>query len=159
VIGFFTVCFCQGSLIFFISYHAVDSNHRLHGPVLANIIATLLIGALYPLTQIYQHEEDRRDGVTTISYLLGKRGSFVFSGILFSAATTLMYVFSGLNGKPEHFTLFLVCTMPVVLYFLYWLSRVWKNDRAADFGNSLRMNILATLCTTAYFITLIFLNH
>jgi 1,4-dihydroxy-2-naphthoate octaprenyltransferase len=39
------------------------------------------------------------------------------------------------------------------------MSRVWKDEAKADFTNSLRMNVLATLCTTAFFITLIILNH
>jgi hypothetical protein len=49
------------------------------------------IGSVYPLTQIYQHEADKRDGVTSISYKLGYNGTFVFSGILFSIATVLLY--------------------------------------------------------------------
>jgi 1,4-dihydroxy-2-naphthoate octaprenyltransferase len=35
------------------------------------IAASLLIGGFYPLTQIYQHRQDKEDGVRTLSMLLG----------------------------------------------------------------------------------------
>ena len=43
-------------------------------PVEAMIASSLLLGGFYPLTQIYQYEADRRDGVTTLSMVLGYRG-------------------------------------------------------------------------------------
>jgi 1,4-dihydroxy-2-naphthoate octaprenyltransferase len=54
-------------------------------------VASLFIGSVYPLTQIYQHEADKKDGVTSLSYKLGYSGTFVFSGIWFSIATVLLY--------------------------------------------------------------------
>jgi 1,4-dihydroxy-2-naphthoate octaprenyltransferase len=123
------------------------------------LLSSLLIGALYPLTQIYQHKEDVQDGVRTISYVLGKKGTFGLSMTLFLLATALMSILFQQQDKPNHFFLFLLMLLPVVLFFLYWMSKVWKDEKAADFKNSLRMNALSTLCTTAYFITLIILNH
>lgn len=159
VIGFLTVFIFQGALIYFITYKAVNTGEEKPPGWMALLLSSLLIGALYPLTQIYQHEEDLRDGVQTLSYKLGKRGTFVFSMTLFLAATALLYfLFRGQN-RLNHFILFLLYLLPVVLFFLYWTSRVWKDAAAADFRNSLRMNVLSTLCTAAYFITLIILNH
>ena len=159
VIGFLTVFIFQGALIFFLTYQAVYSQQRLDTPILPLILSSLLIGALYPLTQVYQHKEDLQDGVRTISYVLGKRGTFAFSMFLFLTATALMFVLFKQEEKNNHFFLFLLFLLPVVLFFLYWMNRVWKNEEAANFKNSLRMNVLSTLCTTAYFITLIILNH
>lgn len=159
IAGFLTVFIFQGALIFFLTYHAVSFSKTLAVPLLPTLLSSLLIGALYPLTQIYQHEEDRKDGVTTISYLLGKRGTFVFSMVLFLTATLLMYLLFNKAGNINFFFLFLLFLLPVVLFFLYWMSKVWKNESAASFKNSLRMNALSTLCTTAYFITLIIITH
>ena len=159
IIGFLTVFIFQGALVFFITYHAVHVDQPLVVPMVPTLLSSLLIGALYPLTQIYQHQQDLKDGVRTISYILGKRGTFVFSMLLFLSATVLMYHFFQRQNAPNHFLLFLFILLPVVLFFLYWMSRVWKNEETADFKNSLRMNVLSTLCTTAYFITLIVLNH
>jgi 1,4-dihydroxy-2-naphthoate octaprenyltransferase len=159
VIGFLTVFIFQGAAIFFIVYYACSASELFTVPVIPCIVSSLLIGALYPLTQIYQHEEDKKDGVTTISYLLGKKGSFVFSGLLFLSATVLLYFYFSERNEAGYFHLFLVCTFPVVLFFCYWMMRVWRNSAAANFKNSLLMNVVATVCTSGYFASLIFMNH
>jgi 1,4-dihydroxy-2-naphthoate octaprenyltransferase len=128
-------------------------------PIIPCIISSCLIGALYPLTQVYQHEADRKDGVTTISYLLGKKGSFLFSALLFGVATLLLYKRFEKKESMDAFYLYLMIMLPVVLFFLYWMIKVWKDERAANFKNSLMMNVLATACTSAFFITLFFMKH
>ena len=155
IIGFLTVFIFQGAVIFFITYYSGNVNDSSAVPVIPAIVASLLIGALYPLTQVYQHEEDKRDGVTTISYLLGKKGSFVFSGLLFISATALLYFYFSQKDQLNYFFLFLICTLPVVLFFCYWMIKVWHNEGAANFRNSLLMNIVATVCTSGYFASLI----
>jgi 1,4-dihydroxy-2-naphthoate polyprenyltransferase len=159
VLGFLTVFFFQGALVFLLTYHAATGAGLMETPLLPLLLSSLLIGALYPLTQIYQHEEDRRDGVTTISYALGKRGTFLFSMSLFLLATAGMYLLFQQQQTLNYFYLYLLYLLPVVLFFLYWMSKVWRDHRAADFKNSLRMNMLSTLFTTAFFVTLILLNH
>jgi 1,4-dihydroxy-2-naphthoate polyprenyltransferase len=155
VIGFLTVFIFQGADIFFITYYTCNANNSAPIPVIPCIVSSLLIGALYPLTQVYQHEEDKRDGVTTISYLLGKKGSFVFSGILFLSAALLLYFYFSRKNEFDFFLLFLICTLPVVLFFCYWMMKVWHNGAAANFKNSLLMNVVATICTSGYFASLI----
>src|SRR5688500_2369958 len=49
-IGYATVVFFQGAVIFFLVYHGSDDRHTLHVPVIAIIAASLLIGGFYPLT-------------------------------------------------------------------------------------------------------------
>lgn len=159
VIGFLTVFVFQGALVFLLTCHAVTGWTIVEIPVLPLILSSLLIGALYPLTQIYQHAEDLRDGVRTISYVLGKKGTFLFSMGLFLLATGGMYLLFLQQQALNYFYLYLLYLLPVVLFFLYWMSRVWRDEHAADFRNSLRMNLLSTLCTTAFFVTLILLNH
>ncbi len=159
LIGFLTVFIFQGGVVFFLTYHAVTVAQQFMVPGLPIILSSFLIGALYPLTQIYQHEEDRKDGVTTISFILGKRGTFIFSLLLFLAATLLMYLLLNSQHQPNIFFLFLATLLPVVLFFLWWMGRVWTDADEANFKNSLRLNVLSTLCTTVFFITLIILNH
>jgi 1,4-dihydroxy-2-naphthoate octaprenyltransferase len=159
VTGFLTVFIFQGALVYFITYHALHPLQTLEVPLLPCIISSLLIGALYPLTQIYQHEADLADGVSTISYLVGRRGTFVLSMSLFLLATAFSFLYFSGNGQLNHFRLFLLMLLPVVLFFLYWMSKAWKDAAAANFQNSLRMNIISTCCTIAFFITLIVLNH
>ena len=159
IIGFLTVLIFQGALIFFCTYRTLVNKETAYVPILPCIISSLLIGALYPLTQIYQHEEDKRDGVTSISYLLGKRGTFVFSMVLFLSATFLLFLRFNDSGELNYFYLYLLIMLPVVLFFLYWMLKVWKNEAEANFKNSLLMNVLSTICTTIFFIILIINKH
>lgn len=159
VTGFLTVFIFQGALIFFSTYCAAQTKTSFHIPWLPCLISSLLIGALYPLTQIYQHMEDKKDGVISISYLLGKKGTFIFSMILFLSATFLLYLRFNEQDELNHFYWYLLIMFPVVLFFLYWMIHVWQNEEAANFKNSLRMNVLSTVCTTIFFITLIVVKH
>lgn len=157
-IGFLTVFIFQGSVIFWIVYHAVDIYQPTNIPWLPAVASSFLIGALYPLTQVYQHKEDEADGVITISYLLGKRGSFILSMLLFLSAAAFLFVWFDKTSQPGFFSLFLLITLPVVFFFLYWMRKVWQNEAAANFKNSLRMNIVATVFTSFYFLTLIIIK-
>ena len=156
VIGFLTVFIFQGAVIFFIVYYACSANKPAVAPIIPCFVSSLLIGALYPLTQIYQHEADKKDGVITISYILGKRGSFILSGLLFISATALLYYYFVAIHQQNNFFFFLIFTAPVVLFFCYWMLGVWRNTAAANFKNSLIMNVVAMLCTSGYFTFLIF---
>jgi 1,4-dihydroxy-2-naphthoate octaprenyltransferase len=158
VAGFLTVFIFQGALIFFIVYYTCGVQAPGFVPLIPCIVSSLLIGALYPLTQIYQHEEDKKDGVITISYVLGKTGSFVFSGIEFILATILLYFYFLRQDQLNYFFLFLICTFPVVLFFCYWMIKVWRDHEQANFSNSLLMNIIAMVCTSGYFASLVFIR-
>lgn len=157
--GFLTVFIFQGAVIFFISFQAVNSSPAIYAPLLPCLISSLLIGALYPLTQIYQHEEDKNDGVISISYLLGKKLTFVFSMLLFFAATFLLFLRFKQQTHLNYFYWYLLIMLPVIVYFLYWMKEVWKNGEKASFRNSLRMNVITTACTTVFFLVLIIMNH
>ena len=158
VLGFLTVFMFQGALVYLLTSHAIDTNHKFQWPLLPALTSSTLIGALYPLTQIYQHQDDKADGVVTISMLLGKTGTFVFSAVLFLAATCCIYVVVR-DVSIQQFYYFLLIMLPVVLFFLRWMTWVLKDPQTANFTNSLRMNVLATACTTIYFLLIFILNH
>ncbi len=48
--------------------------------IVPGILCTLVLWANYPMTQIYQHDEDFKRGDITLSYRLGIKGTFVFTG-------------------------------------------------------------------------------
>jgi 1,4-dihydroxy-2-naphthoate octaprenyltransferase len=155
VIGFLTVFIFQGALVYYITYMGTNTSKDLNVPILPCIISSCLIAALYPLTQIYQHQEDKADDVITISYLVGKRGTFLLSMGLFLVATILMYLHFERKNEVNYWLRYLLIMLPVVLFFLTWMRKVWISEQEANFKNSLRMNVIATLCTTLYFVTLI----
>jgi len=155
VTGYLTVVLFQGAEIFFLTRYGSSGSNSTSVPISSIIAASGLIGGYYPLTQIYQHEEDIRDGVKTISYLLGKKGTFVFCGIVFLTATIAIFLTFQQQNNLRNFWLFILCMLPMVWFFSRWAIQVWKNEQAADFKNSLRMNVLASLCTSICFLIIL----
>ena len=156
--GYLIVIIFQGALTFFLSYHGSSVDKTLVIPFWPAVASSLLIGGYYPLTQIYQHEEDLKDGVVTISYKLGKKGTFVFCGIVFALATAAMFFTFDERGQLQLFFIFAVCMFPMIFFFMQWMIKTWKDQTKADFKNSLRMNLLASGCTTICFLILIILK-
>ncbi len=123
------------------------------------VFASLIIGGSYPLTQIYQHKEDSERGDKTISYLLGIKGTFLFTALFFTLGTGVAFHFFNRYYGIIHFALFIVCTIPVVSYFFNWFRLAIKNSAAADFRHTMQMNKISSVCMIVYFLLLLFLNH
>jgi 1,4-dihydroxy-2-naphthoate polyprenyltransferase len=159
LLGYATVILNQGALTFFIVYHGVQADHPLAVPWQGVVAAAFLIGGFYPITQVYQHEADAKDNVKTISMLLGKRGTFIFCALMYLVAFGLLFYY---YFEIEQLSLFMVLQLfflPVIIYFLLWFLQVWKDGSAADFKHTMRMNWLASSCTSAAFITLTFIQQ
>jgi len=152
VIGFLTVVICQGGLVFFMVYHGSHPLLSLRVPTLGMISASLLIGGFYPLTQIYQHEADARDGVKTISALLGIRGTFKFCGIMYGIAYLVLGYFLLISLEIKEFLVLTTCMLPILVYFTVWATQVWRNPARADFRHTMRMNLIASGFTSLGFI-------
>jgi 1,4-dihydroxy-2-naphthoate octaprenyltransferase len=159
ILGYLLVIINQGALVFFAIAHGVSSSLTMDVPLLLLLAAGLLIGGFYPITQIYQHVQDKNDGVTTISILLGKRGTFIFCGILYLLAFICLFFYFQSKGMLPNFWVIQLFFIPVVLYFLSWMVAVWKNPAKADYKNTMRMVWLASTCTNLAFITLLIMNH
>ena len=159
ITGFLTVFLFQGAVIFVLTYYGSASDPGEPVPWLQGLISSFLIGALYPLTQVYQHEEDRKDGVTTISFLVGKRGTFLFSMSFFMLATFFLFLRFHQQQTPGYFFFFLIVMFPVIFFFFRWMRKVWHNKEEASYRNSLQMNMLSSFCTSVFFLTIIILNH
>lgn len=158
VTGYLTVIIFQGAITFFLVYNGSSGNPNLQIPVLPMIASSLLIGGFYPLTQIYQHREDYEDGVITISYVLGYKGTFVFTGIVYALAfVTLGWYFYVVSAFFK-FVILQIFMLPVIVYFFYWFAKVLKNNGEANFKNTMRMNVLASVFTNLGFITLLILK-
>lgn len=153
VAGYATVVLFQGALAFTLVYHGCSADRTLHIPPGGIIAAALLIGAFYPITQVYQHEADRKDGVTTLSAMLGYRGTFIFTACLYAAA---MAVLAWLYWqRPVNFLIIATAMLPALVYFFRWTKAVWKDTAMADFRRTMQMNLIASLCSNlAFFIIL-----
>jgi 1,4-dihydroxy-2-naphthoate polyprenyltransferase len=159
IVGYLTVCLFQGAVTYFMVFHACSSSKTLQVPVTALLGASLLMGSFYPLTQVYQHEADRKDGVKTISLLLGIRGTFQYTAIVYSIAMGVLFLYFKEQQQEKLFLLMALLLLPVLVYFFYWANKVWKNPAAADFRHTMRMNWLASACSNLVFSLLILIRY
>lgn len=159
VTGYLTVVLFQGAFTFALVYYGCSIDKTTQVPVPAMLAASLLIGGFYPLTQIYQHNADLKDGVKTISYRLGYRGTFVYCGIIYTVAFLMLAFYFFYTLQTKAFYIFSLCMLPVTVYFLIWARKVWHNYIYADYRNTMRMNRIASLCINIAFILIFIINH
>lgn len=155
IISFLIVFVFQGACIYWSSYAAISGLSLLSGWngnfIIAGVICSCLIGATYPLTQVYQHAEDGKRGDKTLSMILGIKGSFVFSALLFGIATVLLFIYWVNLGKLLNFWLFLPFALPVFAVFLIWARKVWQDERAANYQNMSKMTLVSGSLMLFYF--------
>jgi len=161
-IGFITVFIFQGAFVYLMASSAISSfsiiNFFSQTSLLCMCISSLFIGSVYPLTQIYQHEADKKDGVISISYKLGYIGTFVFSGILFIFACTLMFYFFSLKHQLVSLAIFLVIMLPVIIKLSVWFNKVRIDTANANFENTMSLNLVTSVCMNLFFVILILNN-
>jgi len=157
--GYLTVLFNQGALTFFMVYHGSHENLDNHMSWLPLIASAFLIGGFFPITQIYQHEADAKDGVTTMSMLLGKKRTFIFSGIMYAISMLVLWTYYSSRETYTPFIVLLIFFIPVIVYFIKWYLEVLQNDSLADFKHTMKMNCVASACTSLAFITSILLQN
>jgi len=162
IIGYITVISCQGALVFFLVYQGSHNpaalQESLQVPAEAMIACSLLLGGFYPLTQIYQHEADRKDGVRTLSLMLGYRGTFIFTALVYIIAFLLLARYFLLTLQIREFQVLATCMLPVIVYFLIWAVKVWRDPGEASYSNTMRMNLIASACTNAGFIAVLLMG-
>jgi 1,4-dihydroxy-2-naphthoate octaprenyltransferase len=156
VIGWLTVGFFQGFFTFLMCYIGINDygieNLRNIRVLVPAILSSIILLGTYPMTQIYQHEEDEARGDKTISLMLGIKGTFIFVLIVFTlaAAGYVIYFYSFYSlwfGE-----VFLLSLFPVVVFFLIWFFRVWRDPAKANFVNTMWLNFLSACCLNAFFI-------
>jgi 1,4-dihydroxy-2-naphthoate polyprenyltransferase len=163
VIGFLAVFIFQGGFVYLIASSAIIpfsiGKFFTFDNIICMSVASLFIGSIYPLTQIYQHEADKKDGVISISYKLGYTGTFLFSAILFSIATIFLFFYFDLKHQLIALVLFFLILLPVIAKLSMWFKQVRRNIVNANFENAMTMNLLTSTCMNLYFLILILNNH
>ncbi|MEH0158126.1 UbiA family prenyltransferase [Limibacter armeniacum] len=161
IIGWLTVGVFQGAFTYLMTVMAVapDQDILTLKVLIPAVLSSLLLLGSYPMTQIYQHEEDRSRGDKTISIMLGIRGTFIFTMLFFSLATA-GFAWYYLNYFDRRIAAgFAVALMPVMGYFIKWAREVWKDQQKANFESTMLLNIISAVTLNTYFLLVFILNQ
>jgi 4-hydroxybenzoate polyprenyltransferase len=158
ILGFLVVAFFQGGFTFYMAHLGITKSYLDINSTTIFILAasSFQIAGVYPLSQIFQHEQDLADGVTTISYKLGYRGTFVFSALMFGLCNVCYFVYFNAVQQVGDFYMVQLFFLPIVGFFLYWFSLVYKDVKNANFKNTMLMNMIAAFCMNLCFAILCF---
>ncbi|CAN1573575.1 UbiA 4-hydroxybenzoate polyprenyltransferase and related prenyltransferases [Spirosomataceae bacterium] len=158
VLSWLVVGLFQGALVFMMVYtfgqnlnitDFLEAKNLSNAPIwLGSLLSALILWAVYPITQVYQHEEDTKNGDKTMSILLGIRGTFIFCITFFSLALACSFFFLEQND----FTRFVAFSFPIAVFMNYWFLKVWKKPEEANFKYTMILNLMASLLLNFCFI-------
>jgi 4-hydroxybenzoate polyprenyltransferase len=153
ILSWLIVGFFQGAFTYFSIILAFDKDFaHLLPQILPAMISTMMLWAVYPMSQIYQHEEDAKRGDTTMSILLGINGTFIFTAIVFSIAFAGFFIYF----TQADFMALLLFNFPTLVFFAWWFLKVLKDKKQANFKNTMWLNLLASFCLNGFYIWLCF---
>ncbi|MEL7006426.1 MAG: UbiA family prenyltransferase [Bacteroidota bacterium] len=146
----------QGFFTFLMAYMGInnfgfDSIIKVHVLIPA-LLTSLILWGSYPMTQIYQHEEDSKRGDHTLSIKLGILGTFHFTAVAFSFATACFFVYFVQFFQIKYSWGFMLAMSPVVLFFGYWYLQTRRDRDKANFSNTMLLNFLSALFLNGFFI-------
>ncbi|MFN3529293.1 MAG: UbiA family prenyltransferase [Bacteroidia bacterium] len=145
--GFFTVVIFQGPWIMALVAvfgRADFAWSNVWQPGWLYLASALMLAGTYPLTQIYQHEADKRDGVLSLSAWLGIMGTFRFSALAFLLAGPALLIPLYLQNRVALLLLLSLALLPVLGWFVYWWRACARDVAAVNYKNTMRMNMLAS---------------
>lgn len=147
--GLFTLVMCYIGINNFPVEQALSSAVLIPG-----VLTTLMLWANYPMTQVYQHEEDQRRGDITLSIRLGIKGTFAFTASVFGAAVICFLLYFRYSFSGQIAWTFMIAIVPVLIYFFYWFIRVLRNRQKADYDHTMWLNVISGICLNGFFIYL-----
>ena len=147
--GFFTFVMCYIG----INKYPLEPALKLH-VIIPGLLSTIMLWANYPMTQVYQHEEDAKHGDMTISRKFGIRGTFYFVSALFTIVTAGFILYFNAYFASKYAWMFLAALFPVVAYFFVWFFKIYQDPTKADFSHTMWLNFISATCLNVYFLYL-----
>ena len=162
IVSWIIVSVFQGYFVFLVTYWAIHdipisrlTTSMIQIPAL---LTTMMLMSAYPITQVYQHKEDRERGDFTLSLRLGVLGTFHFTALGF-VITALGYVsYFFYYHDSQTMLLYLILMIPLLIYYIFWYQKVIKSIDLADFEHTMKLNRLSALCLNSFFLLLIIFN-
>ncbi|MCU0339073.1 MAG: UbiA family prenyltransferase [Spirosomaceae bacterium] len=160
IASWLVVAIFQGAATYLAVFYSVSATFQEDTPLLqtsptliAAAICTCNLLAIYPITQVYQHEEDAKRGDLTMSRLLGIRGTFL-NALFWLGLSGIGFVVYFQDWQK--LLLLFVLLGPLVGFLLVWMWRVWQDERQANFKNTMLLNLLAGILLNLFFGVLYF---
>ncbi|MDQ3190473.1 MAG: UbiA family prenyltransferase [Bacteroidota bacterium] len=162
ILSWMVVLIFQGGYTYFlVNYFSSPGNQGWFNNynISAMLIASLFVGAYYPLSQIYQHKEDIKRGDKTISSMLGIKGTFILSFLLFAGVNILLLLFFISFYNIFYYFLFFLFLSPVATYFIKWMNDSIKDSRNANYDRTMKMNTISAFCMSACFLIMMIASN
>lgn len=146
----------QGLFTFVMCYVGINGYGFQQGiaqhVVVPGTLSTLQLLATYPITQIYQHDEDARRGDVTMSLILGIKGTFFFVSMLYIlVAIAFVWYFTSYHTF-KYAIFYLLISLPVVTYFFIWMLIALRRPQAANYKATMRLTWLSATSLNIFFI-------
>lgn len=160
ILSWITVGIFQGAFTYLTVIQAIDnvslSDLMQEKYLFPAVLSSFNLLGFYPMTQIYQHEEDAKRGDLTISRLLGIRGTFLFTAGIFLLVTAGFFFFFQEKEIFDFsaFIVYLLVMSPVLIFFNIWFLKVLKNEQLADYKHTMQLNFLGSICLNVFFVLL-----
>lgn len=156
ITGWLVAGLFQGLFTFVMCYIGINKysiENTLHASVIIpGSLCSLMLWANYPMTQVYQHEEDGKRGDETFSRMLGIKGTFYFVGGVFALVTLGFVLYFNAYLSIRYAFGFLIALLPVLIYFSYWFFKVIRNESKADYTHTMWLNFISSTTLNIYFI-------
>jgi 1,4-dihydroxy-2-naphthoate octaprenyltransferase len=148
-----TVAVGQGALAFWGAWAAVRGSLQSAGDaigLLGALAASLLILSSYPLTQLYQIEEDRARGDRTLAVAWGVGGSFRFAQICQAAGAIAMVAALYLRFGAGDALLAAAALLGQLAVIRYWSGRFDPSAVLGNYRRVMRLNTLTVVVLALY---------
>ncbi len=159
LISYFIAIVFQGAVVYAMVYNSCGISVTNYLPPLPAIASSLFVGSFYPLTQIYQHKQDKASNIKTISIMLGYSSTFLFAFITGFLGLLVTAFYFGAKQELDRFLVILICMLPSIIFLIVWYMIVCKNKDAASFNNSMKMNWIAAVGSNLAFIIILIIKN
>jgi len=156
ITGWLVAGLFQGLFTFVMCYIGINKynldNVWKASVLIPGALCSLMLWANYPMTQVYQHEEDGKRGDETFSRMLGIKGTFYFVGGVFALVTIGFVLYFSAYFSTRYALGFLIALFPVLIYFSYWFLKVIRDESKADYTHTMWLNFISSTSLNVYFI-------
>jgi 1,4-dihydroxy-2-naphthoate polyprenyltransferase len=160
VISYICVAGTQGLLVYFIAIFCCSAGTFSFWQQLEPaFLSSLFIGSAYPITQIYQHNNDKADGITTLSSKLGVKGTFVFCIVMYAIThlSTIGYLYRTMQNTQ--IIVYVVLSAIPTYFFTTWYKKAMKDEKEVNYKNTMKVAAIGSVCSNIAFAIFAYLNQ